>query len=378
MKKQLLIFRHTPIDVEVKMYEYFAQNLWEGSVIVYAETSFKDCRSVCGYKEYATGINTIIIDQNDINFNCDFFENHKMDIFLFYGIPFANKFKTFLVKYNIQFGIIAERDWGFYNNNKLKTSIKKAIPYLQYLRYYDIIKNLSFFLAMGKVGVDCYEHYYKVSKNKLFTFMYCDGNDYHKYREYQPNSPIKFIYVGRFDYKFKGVDIMLDAFQNLEGDYVLDLVGDYGDERENILNRVNKMKNINCIGICEIDKICKLMNNYDIIIVPSKYDGWNLHCNLSINAGIGIISTDQAGSQELVETCGNGVVIEARNVVSLKESITNILNNPSIINEWKIKTSCYSSKISYKIIAKYLYDVLMYSIYNPKSKEKPMPPWIIL
>lgn len=375
MESNLLIFRHTPIDVDVKMYEYFADNLWKGKVIVYAETSFKDCRTVVGYNESADGIQTIILDKNSMMFDESFFREHANDFFLYYGIPFANKYKPFLKKYSIRFGVVAERDWSFYDNNRISTRIKKNIPLIQYFRNYYLVKNVSCFLAMGKVGVECYNKFYRINQRKLYNFMYCDGNDPVDYRPYTCGEKIKFVYVGRFDYRIKGVDTMLNAFRSIKGNYSLDLIGDYGDDAESIKKTVSNMSGVNCIGIIESDKLCEILNHYDIIIVPSNLDGWNLHNNIAINAGIATITTNQSVSHELVDACGNGTIIPAKSEKNLEEVIRYIINNPTIINTWKANTKNFVDRISYRTVASYLYDIIQYTSHVDMGKDKPLAPW---
>lgn len=377
MNRKILIFRNTPIDVDIKMYEYFAEYLWQGNVVVYAETSFKSCRKICGFQENAAGIQTIIIDKTDIAFDDAFFLLNKNEIFIFYGIPMAKKYLPFIKKYYIAYAIISERDTSFYDNNTFKIIIKKAFPFIQYIRNSYLFHYLKCYIAMGRAGVKCYNRYYCIPSKILYDFMYNDGNVPLAPKLIHENDKVKFVYVGRFDYKFKGVDTLLAAFKNVYGKFSLDLIGGYGIDADDAKEKVKKINNAKYLEACDKDKLCEVLNEYDVIIVPSRLDGWNLHCNLAINAGLGIISTDQAGSEELVEQCGNGVVIPAGDVQALRAAVQRVIDNPLIVNEWKEKTMGYAKKISYQTAAKYLFDILKYSFDNSEKTKKPVCPWML-
>ncbi len=374
MGKNLLILRHTPLDVDEKMFECFAKDYWDGDVVVYAETSFDECRSDCGYSGTTRYIKTIIMDKEKIQFDDSFFSENKDAYILFNGLEMTRNCLQYIKKYKIQFGIVSERNNSLYNalnRSRIKDILKSPF---RIIKNSYLINKVSCFLARGKVGVDCFRKYYGFKKNKLFNLMYSDGATSLFPKEYTVGKPIRFVYVGRFDYKNKGVDIMLDAFTGIGGDWSLDLIGNYGADAEDIKNRVKNMDGVECIGVCDRNKICEKLNEYDVIIVPSKLDGWNLHCNLSINAGIGAIVTDQTVSHELVEKCGNGIVIAANDSGLMREAIQAVIDEPEKINYWKEKTKAFSDNISCDTVAKYLADVLKYTSSND-VKERPVCPW---
>ena len=212
------------------------------------------------------------------------------EIFIFYGIPIVKKYLPFIKKYHIAYAILSERDMSFYENNTFKTIVKKTFPFIQYIRNRYLFHNLKCYIAMGQAGVKCYNRYYCISRKILYDFMYNDGNIPLAPRTIHENDIVKFVYVGRFDYKIKGVDILLAAFKGVYGNFSLDLIGGYGNDADDAKEKVKKINNAKYLGACDKDKLCEVLNEYDVIIVPSRLDGWNLHCNLAINAALGIIT----------------------------------------------------------------------------------------
>lgn len=377
MKSNLLIFRHTPIDVDIKMYEYFAQEHWNGKVIVYAETSLKSERIKSGYINKSKVIETIILDKGNFQIKENFFEVNKNNYFLFYGLEFPKKYCEYLFKFKIKYGIIAEPSISLSYNNDLKNTIKRVSSVFRYLRHKKIVNNTKCFLAMGEVGVKCYKKYYGFKNKILFNFMYNDGNNPLLPRIYKNNTPIRFVYVGRINHKYKGVDLLANTLKKLEGSFICDFIGGYGDDIEDFKDQIKSNSKIRLIDPISNENLCEVLNGYDVIIIPSRGEGWNLHCNIAINAGIGVITSNHSTSHELVDSCGNGVIFDFKDKDGLTREMQKVIDNPQIINTWKSKTHQFSSKISFKTISKYYSDVLNYCFVDVNLK-RPKCPWIDL
>lgn len=371
MRPEIVILRHTPIDVDFEMYGKFAQ-LWRSRVTICADTSFSEERIRCGYRENSPYFETILADKKGINiekFICD----HKNAIFIIYGIDRAESLWDVLKQNAICFGIISERDKSLVSND-LKTTVRRELAFLRRIKHRNIAQSAKFFWAMGQKGVDCFKKQYGIREQILYNFMYCDGNSYQGVQEYKSGSPVRMVYVGRFDYKMKGLDVLLDAIQNVKGNYEFDLVGGYGNNREDVFERIKELPAVKFLGTWPNQEIAKRLNLYDLIVVPSNLDGWNLHCNIAIKAGIGVISTDQAVSDELVAACKNGLVVPAGNRMEMQKAIQTVLDCPEILNRWKAETVTYEKKISDETVAQYLVDALDYSVLGT-GNQKPRCPW---
>ena len=374
MNRDILIFRHTPIDVDVNMYDYFASELWEGNVYVYAETSFRSERIICGYKQNAKGITTIVLDRDDTQINDFFFKKNRNAIIIFYGIQLANSYQKMLKKYNMDFCVISERDKSLCENS-LKTRIRKRLPIITHYKNKFVCEHVKCFLAMGEKGVECFNRYFGIHKEVLFDFMYNDGNTAILPKYKKKDELVRFVYVGRFDYPFKGLNTLLDAIENINGEFTLDLIGGYGADADDVRKRTKNLEHVNCYNSVPQSELCYFLNEYDVIVVPSNQDGWNLHCNIAVNAGIGVITTDEAVSHEVVKACGNGCVVKAHDSNELRTVIQEIIESPECINEWKSHTIGYAEKISYRTVARYLMNVLNYSFSSEKA-DRPQCPWL--
>ena len=142
--------------------------------------------------------------------------------------------------------------------------------------------------------------------------------------DFVSGSPIVFLYVGSLCHN-KGVDILLAAF----GDTVscfpgarLVLVGpamgkeDYRQQAK----RLGIEKKILFRGVLPTDRIGSVLAGGQVLILPSRYDGWGMVINEAASAGKAIIATDACGAAyHLVEHGINGFRVPRGDVAALAE-----------------------------------------------------------
>ena len=112
------------------------------------------------------------------------------------------------------------------------------------------------------------------------------------------------------------------------------------------------------------------MQEYDVVVVPSRYDGWNLLVNEAINAGVGVIATNHAVSDEVVSSSGAGLVVPANNSKKFAEAMQLVIDNPNIIPTWKKNALDFIPRISPRTVGEYLIDILDHNFYIKKQKPE--------
>lgn len=188
--------------------------------------------------------------------------------------------------------------------------------------------------------------------------------------------PLRLVYIGRFVRSTKGIDVLIDAMEGIIGDnWRLDLVGGYGEFKDSTIVWAEKHPNVNFLGTWPPDKISKCIAQYDVCVVPSRYDGWNVVTDEVINAGVDVIITDAAASDELIEASGAGIVVAADDVNALRKAIQFIIDNPEVADPWKEKAKEYLPKISSESVGNYLIEVLEYTFLN-ETRLRPVCSWL--
>jgi glycosyltransferase involved in cell wall biosynthesis len=210
---------------------------------------------------------------------------------------------------------------------------------------------------------------------KMFNFMYNPNiPERLSSRILSDEDTLRFVYIGRFYNKTKGIDTLLNACKKLTGNWTLDLVGGYGPDKDAIIRLAETLEHVKFIGSWKADDVVKNLSEYDIAVVPSKYDGWNLLANESIHAGIGCIISDEAVSHEVIENSCSGEVFKARHIAQLVGIMQKCIDNKQIINTWKENAKAFVNNITEETVGKYLISIIEYVV--GYSNNKPKCPWI--
>ena len=191
----------------------------------------------------------------------------------------------------------------------------------------------SVFFTMGRKAAKIYSSY-GCSSKIIYPFMYLPiVDDTIKTVKGTSCEKIKGLYVGRFRFSTKGTDDLMCAL-NIVHDSRLEM---------------------------------------DFVVVPSKCDGWNMAPYQSICAGIGCIVPDRAGSEEIIESSGSGVVFQAGNYKQLSDILSKMILDKSIVDNWKKRAVDFQSHISIEQVGSYFIKTIKYQF--GEIKTKPDCPW---
>ena len=151
------------------------------------------------------------------------------------------------------------------------------------------------------------------------------------------NNIIQLLVVSRLVSQ-KNIDLIIKAVKVMENEnIILNIVGD-GSEINNLKLLVKKYeldKKINFIGKIENTKLNEYLNNADIFIQASNYEGLPHSILEAMNFEIPILSTDVGGCSVLLNKGERGYIIPMPvSEVEISEGIRTIINNK---NEAKSK-----------------------------------------
>ena len=131
-----------------------------------------------------------------------------------------------------------------------------------------------------------------------------------------------FVFVGTLSRR-KGVDVLLNAFKLLglnDTESRLALIGPehYSCNCRAHASRLGMDTRILFRGPLRADKVHTAINLADVVILPSRSDGWGMALNEAASAGKALISTSECGSAwHLIRDGENGFRIGARDAETL-------------------------------------------------------------
>lgn len=246
---------------------------------------------------------------------------------LFSGItsfPFVAKFFKLSLNYNIKRGIITEPPF-IYNYPFWLHAIRFAIKDWIYTKYIDKL------FIMG----DDYLSYYKFWSKKwdVIPFMYCtEWKDRNTHYTNTQHNNLKILFVGTLSHR-KNVQLIFKATKELnyqeQKKIEIGIIGD-GKEKNNLLKFAQNNNFISKFyGTLSMNKIPEIMEEYDILCLPSLHDGWGAVVNEATTLGLYVLCSDSSGSKYIIKKsnflCGD--IFKNNNKLSLKKKIIYCLQN---------------------------------------------------
>lgn len=378
MRPQLVFWRNVPHDVDLGYIDYLSEH-WGNKITVVCKTKKRHKSLHFGTVE-SDNVTTVILDeQKDKNkIISDIISSTKGAIHIFAGM--RGDIQKYLDMYldNVQTPrVVINAEIPSFTGNILEQNIRKILlrcVYRKLCRRYG--RYIDCFLPLGQKGCKIYLDY-GFSSDSMYPFMYCprltDISDNHN-----NSDEVRFLYVGRMDVKDKGLDNLTKAVDMLSEDtdinWSLDIVGGYGDDTQSIYNWSQKHSNVNCVGTVAFDNICADMCSYDVCVVPSHYDGWNMTPNMAIATGCATIITNKATSDELVRGSDTGIIIKD-SPKELYLAMKKLCSDKHKLAEYKENTKSFRDKISDNTVGQYFIDILDYT-YKLNDIDKPQCPWI--
>lgn len=377
IERKLVWWRDVPIDVEVGLLAYLAEN-WKSEIYVICANDYESSRKQCAWDIDSFGNVHIIVGNLDRPDNRELIDQllEEDNVNIFSGIKGGHRiYLDRLNRKNNRSCVMVMESPSLYGS-KIKVALKRiAYPLVYgwyYRKYRSMIRGL---FAMGEGAVKQYASY---GWKNVFGFMYLpklkkanrtdSSNDI-------AQKEVKLLYIGRFDFSTKGVRILMDAIDRVKTSkhWCLDLVGGYGAQKDEVLDWCERKDHVRFLGSWDAASVVEKMADYDVCIVPSLYDGWNLTPQQALSAGIGCITTDNAGSQELIQNSGAGVVIRSGDSDMLSQWIRKAIEDQEMTDSWKANAKKYADSVSVENVGNYFIQGLKYCY--GERKEMPECPW---
>lgn len=375
----LIIWFEAPPKVSKGAFNHLSKH-WGNKVYFIANTDFKEERKLTNWNDGYYG-DAEFVQLSEYKDSDEIIENiinqypNAIHVLSGFTNGIQSRVRKYLFKEGIKLGLFSERPDTM--GSWFEKTIRKIWFQFKYRRAKFMFEPyVSVFLPLGQCGVNTFASF-GWNRKIMYPFMY---NPIIKVPQYTKSrevfNHVKFLYVGRFYYKTKGINTLMKATRYLKGDWSLDLVGGYGKDANEVIKWVETQENVNYIGSWSSEDVCKNMTEYDVVIVPSNYDGWNLLPNEAIHAGLATIVTNEAVSDEMIKISGAGLVVPAGEPREMAVAMQTAIDNPEKVNQWKSNTLNYVNRISEETVGNYLIDILDYTFYNIETMARPKCPWL--
>jgi glycosyltransferase involved in cell wall biosynthesis len=191
--------------------------------------------------------------------------------------------------------------------------------------------------------------------------------------ETMPQKGLKLVFIGTL-IRIKGLDIAIKAVEALYSKGYKISLDIYGPGNHLMFISPSSP----CVfykGIIPQGESQRIIINYDMLILPSRHDGWGLVVNEALLQGTPVVVSDKVGAKCLVENSGCGMIFQHDNFDDLEGQLESVLINPEKLDYMKKCSLKVSSLITPEIGAKYLLDVINYHFLSHQTTGKPSAIW---
>jgi glycosyltransferase involved in cell wall biosynthesis len=183
-------------------------------------------------------------------------------------------------------------------------------------------------------------------RSGLISFVIYNGipfGDFKKRIVYglKPNEPIRLVQVSRLTHEIKGQDILINALNYLiknKGvtNITLDFIGDGESQNylESLVDLLGLKQKIKFIGPKSRDWVMSNLLGYDILVQPSRIEGFGLTIVEGIAAGLPVLVSDIKGPAEVMNGLSRDFLFKSDDAKNCAEALFNLI---SLYNQHEIK-----------------------------------------
>lgn len=145
----------------------------------------------------------------------------------------------------------------------------------------------------------------------------------------------KIVAVGRLTYQ-KNHKMLIDAFKNViknHPGYVLEIYGS-GEEENNLRNQIKSLNLEDKVFLCgNHPDVHEKIKDAQMFVLSSDFEGLSNALLEAMMMGLPCVSTDCAGSDEVIESRKNGILVPVGDKKKLTDAIEELIKNDALRHE---------------------------------------------
>ena len=270
---------------------------------------------------------------------------------------------------HLRFGIISEVP----NTNGIAGIARRLIYMAAAARY---SRSLDFVFAIGESGPSWYRSC-GFRPDIIWPFIYVtkvERGEGLKEQSLPEDGDVRLSYVGQLIHR-KGVDLLLRALSKVPcRSWQLTIIGagELRSSLEALAAHLSLSSRVLFAGAMPNENAIEILAESDVLVLPSRYDGWGAVANEALMCGVPVICSDRCGVRSLVGASWRGGVYPAGSIASLCKSLTTWIAKGKRSNAERARIRKWSACIEGESVAKYFACVLEH-VYC--ASERPNPKW---
>jgi glycosyltransferase involved in cell wall biosynthesis len=265
---------------------------------------------------------------------------------------------------------------GFYNEPGNHLGIKGLLRRCLYIyEYLAWGRKIDFILPTGQLGIDWFSNA-GYPHSKLFPFCYVTEDKSGTVKEStQNNMKFQILYCGQLIHR-KNVEVLFKALKAIEeSSWECSIVGD-GPLSESLRQKALEAgfaDRVKWLGVASNDSTINHMAQSDLLILPSRFDGWGAVVNESLSVGTPVICSDNCGAGEFLQDAWRGNVFKSNSSGQLAKLIENRIKKAKLSFDDRLRISEWTRDTASGVpVANYFLEIINH-VYN--KMPRPVPPW---
>jgi glycosyltransferase involved in cell wall biosynthesis len=237
-------------------------------------------------------------------------------------------------------------------------------------------QNIDFVLAMGQLGVKWFESA-GYDSSRIFPFAYVTERPViteEKYAESMDREAFRILFLGRI-LRLKDGVTAIRALQRLStSEWQFDVVGDGPDQERwkkaaahsGVANRIRFRPTV------DNGLVGNLLQQADLLLLPSRKDGWGAVINEALMCGVPVICSDNCGAADLLREPWRGSTFKAGSVASLRRVLLGWIERGRRSDKSSARIREWSRVVEGPQVVRYLVEIVAYV---RAGGQRPSPPW---
>jgi glycosyltransferase involved in cell wall biosynthesis len=237
-------------------------------------------------------------------------------------------------------------------------------------------RNLDFILAMGQSGVRWFESA-GYDSSRIFPFAYVTEEPLGTREDSgvgNEGEPFRILYLGQIIRRKDGITAIRALDRLSTSNWRFDIVGGGPDlERwKSVAADTGVSHRIRFRPAVDNRAIGNLLEHADLLLLPSRNDGWGAVVNEALLCGVPVICSDNCGAADLLREPWRGSTFKAGSVESLRGVLHTWIERGRRTEESSTRIREWSSVLQGPSVARYLVEVVTYM---RAGGSRPYPPW---
>jgi glycosyltransferase involved in cell wall biosynthesis len=168
----------------------------------------------------------------------------------------------------------------------------------------------------------------------------------------------------------KGLGSLIGAVKSLRGQQVriqLEIFGpgnasDFEFDNEGVIYR----------GVIPFGHAQEYIARYDLLVLPSDYDGWGVVVNEALMAGVPVVCSDRVGAGAVAKKWGCGLVYPSADRSALGRTLLAITRDPAQLQQMRLAAAPAAGVLTPQIAGEYMLQAVLSA---ERPELRPACPW---